>query len=188
MHERNTRELALSIPMDIRIDNRFIGIVRLCVSMVLNEWLTIAILVLLVGGWCVLLYLVRKLQIHYNRLTHGVRSVTLTQVLDELVGQIHVLKGRTTKVEAAAVRLSSEGLGHIQRIGVVRFNPFSDTGGAQSYTIAMLDGKGDGIIMTSLYGRTGNRWYIKQVVAGKGKNIELSKEEQSAVKQASGEL
>ena len=38
--------------------------------------------------------------------------------------------------------------------------------------------------MTSLYARTGNRWYVKEVRSGKGKELELSKEEQSAIKRA----
>lgn len=152
--------------------------------MVFNDGLTIGLLVLLILGCCALTYIVWKLQTHYNRLTHGVSSATLTEVLHELLGELLELKSRTTRVEEAAGRLATDGLGHVQRIGVVRFNPFSDTGGAQSFTIAILDGNNDGVVMTSLYARMGNRWYVKQIRGGKGKDIELSKEELAAIKEA----
>lgn len=155
--------------------------------MVFNDGLFIGLLVLLILGFCALTYIVWKLQTHYNRLTHGVSSATLSHVLDELLGELLELKSRTTWVEEAAGRLATAGLSHVQRIGVVRFNPFSDTGGAQSFTMAILDGKNDGVVMTSLYARSGNRWYVKQIVGGKGKDIELSKEESSAIRQAIGE-
>jgi hypothetical protein len=46
----------------------------------------------------------------------------------------------------------------------------------------MLDKNDNGIVMTSLYARTGNRWYIKYIKAGSGLDVELSKEEKSAIK------
>lgn len=155
--------------------------------MVPSDGLIIGLLVLLILGFCALTYIVWKLEKHYNRLTHGVSSSTLSQVLNELLGELRMLKSRTSRVEEVAERLTSAGLGHVQRIGVVRFNPFSDTGGAQSFTMAILDGNNDGVVMTSLYARMGNRWYIKQIAGGKGKDIELSKEELSAITQAIGE-
>ena len=155
--------------------------------MVFNDGLIIGVLILLILGFCALTYIVIKLQTHYNRLTHGVSSSTLTQVMNELLGEFGKLKSRTSQVEKSTERIETAGLGHVQRIGVVRFNPFSDTGGAQSFTMAILDGKNDGVVMTSLYARSGNRWYVKQIIAGKGKDIELCKEELSAIKQAVGD-
>ena len=53
-----------------------------------------------------------------------------------------------------------------QRVGLVRYNPFEDTGGNQSFALAMLDAKGDGWVMSSLHARTGTRFYAKAVIAG----------------------
>lgn len=155
--------------------------------MVFNTNLIISLLVLLILGFCALTYIVWKLQVHYNRLTGGVNTASLSQVLNDLMSEIRDLKIRTTQAEEAVRHLETDGRGHVQRIGVVRFNPFSDTGGAQSFTMAILDGKHDGVVMTSLYARSGNRWYVKQIENEKGKNIELSKEEMSAIRQAVGE-
>lgn len=154
--------------------------------MVFNSYLIIGLLILLILGFCALTYIVWKLQTHYNRLTGGVNSTTLSQVLNALLEESKGLKIRVTSIEEEVSRLKTEGAGHIQRVGVIRFNPFSDTGGAQSFTMAILDGNQTGIVMTSLYARMGNRWYVKQIEKGKGKNIELSKEESSAIRQAIG--
>ncbi|MEK7543440.1 MAG: DUF4446 family protein [Patescibacteria group bacterium] len=156
-------------------------------TVVLNESLIIGLLALLILGFCALTYIVAKLQVHYNRLIRGVSGTTLSQVLDGLLTEFQSLKIRTTRAEKAVDQLEVDGRGHIQRIGIVRYNPFSDTGGSQSFTMAILDGESDGVVMTSLYARSGNRWYVKQITKGKGKDIELSKEELSAVKQAIGE-
>ena len=142
------------------------------------------LLALLILGFCVLTYIVWKLQTHYNRLVRGTHAATLSQAIDSILGEVQATKKRVENLERESARLRLEGTGHIQRIGVVRFNPFSDTGGAQSFTMAILDANHNGIVMTSLYGRMGNRWYVKQIVNGSGKDIELSKEELSAIKQA----
>lgn len=154
--------------------------------MVFDEHMINGLLFLLILGFCALTYIVWKLQTHYNRLTRGVHSTTLSQALNDLLGELQTTKKRVINLEDLSARLESEGKTHVQRIGVVRFNPFSDTGGAQSFTMAILDGNRDGVVMTSLYGRNGNRWYVKQIIGGKGKDIDLSKEEFSAIKQAIG--
>ena len=155
--------------------------------MVFNDRLVISVLILLILGFCALTYIVLKLQTHYNRLTRGERGTTLSQALNGLLGELKEVKNSTARLEEATGRLETDGAGHVQRLGVVRFNPFSDTGGAQSFTMAILDGKNDGVVMTSLYARSGNRWYVKQINDGRGKDIELSKEELSAIRQAIGE-
>lgn len=125
---------------------------------------------------------------HYNRLTRGVTKHGLQEILETLVSELGGIKRRTSDVERVVRTLVSEGEMHYQHIGVVRFNPFADTGGAQSFTIALLDAKSNGIVMTSLYGRSGNRWYVKEVALGKGKDVELSKEEHTAIEKAKKSL
>lgn len=152
--------------------------------MVLTDRLILGLLALLIVGFCTLVYIVWKLQTHYNRLTQGMSSATLMQVLNRLLGDLGSVKDRTSRVESDIQALRSAGLGHIQKIGLVRFNPFSDTGSNQSFTMAILDGNNNGILMTSLYTRMGNRWYVKVIRDGKGKDIEFSREEVAAVQQA----
>ena len=69
---------------------------------------------------------------------------------------------------------------HIQKVGLVKFNPFKEAGGNNSFSLALLDGKKNGIIITSLHTRERTRLYAKDILNGKAK-IELSKEEQDAL-------
>ena len=70
-----------------------------------------------------------------------------------------------------------------QKIGVVRFNPFNDQGGNQSFTIALLDSQNNGFVISSLFVNEGNRVYAKSVVAGKSEYT-LSSEEKEAIPRA----
>jgi len=70
-----------------------------------------------------------------------------------------------------------------QKIGIIRYNPFSEIGSNQSFSIALLDNNDDGVIITSLYAREGNRVYAKPIKAGKSQYT-LSNEENRAIEEA----
>lgn len=80
--------------------------------------------------------------------------------------------------------IEKQGQFHIQKIGLSRFNPFKDTGGDQSFILALLDGKDTGVVISGLYSRAGTRWFAKKVVNGKGVEYELSEEEKKTIKEA----
>jgi hypothetical protein len=69
-------------------------------------------------------------------------------------------------------------------VGLVRFNPFQDIGGDQSFSLALLDGKNDGVTLSSLYSREGVRIYCKSIQQGQSPQYPLSKEEEQAVTMA----
>ena len=71
----------------------------------------------------------------------------------------------------------------IQKVGVIRFNPFKDTGGDQSFAIALLDKDNSGLVISSLYSREGTRVYTKPVKKGES-SYHLSEEEKQAIQKA----
>jgi len=71
----------------------------------------------------------------------------------------------------------------IQKIGVVRFNPFNAIGGNQSFAIALLDADNNGFVISSLFIKESNRVYAKTIKKGKS-DYALSKEEQEAISKA----
>jgi len=153
--------------------------------MVFNSTLLIVAVAFGLALWLAIIsaLLIRTIS-HYNMLSRGVTRVGLTDALTGIMRSVKTLTGREDALEKQVRTLAAEGDLHVQRIGIVRFNPFADTGGAQSFSIALLDREGNGIAMTSLYARAGNRWYVKEIVRGKGKDIALSKEEESAIEKA----
>ena len=84
-----------------------------------------------------------------------------------------------------SAKIERDGFLHIQKVGLVRFNPFKDTGWDQSFILSLVDGKDTGVIISGLYSRSGTRWYAKKVVEGKAVEHELSEEEKKALKEAS---
>ncbi|MDP4038831.1 MAG: DUF4446 family protein [bacterium] len=71
----------------------------------------------------------------------------------------------------------------LQKVGLIRFNPFDDTGGDQSFCLAALDSRNNGFILSSIHARSGTRVYTKEIVRGKSKH-HLSEEEYLALKKA----
>jgi hypothetical protein len=155
------------------------------IPMVFNSGFLIAVVIFLVIWNAVVTFLVVRMKRHYDRLTAGSPDgTTLTAVLDRLVVTQESHDARLDGLGEELARVETDGVSHFQKLGIVRFNPFADTGGSQSFTLAFLDAQNSGFVMTSLYARTGNRWYIKQVISGKSDGVPLSKEEQLAVANA----
>ena len=143
--------------------------------------LAVAVVVLLVLIW----WLARQVTTLRTRLTsltrgeEGDLSDVLGAHLDrvyELGREVERLVTRTGRLEAGAPRA-------FQRVGLVRFNPFEDTGGNQSFALALLDADGNGWVLSSLHARTGTRLYAKSVRGGRSDGA-LSEEETAAIKQA----
>lgn len=144
---------------------------------------------LVVGGisiiWLIVLSVVFfKLLSHYNSLVKGASGKTLKSILEEVLGQLHLQRKDLDLLRNRCDKIEKDTLLHIQKIGLVRFNPFKDTGGDQSFILAFLDANNTGIVLSGLYSRSGTRWYTKRVINGKGVEHELSEEELQAIKEA----
>lgn len=76
------------------------------------------------------------------------------------------LDKRVAALESAAAAEKQAGMLHLQHCALQRYRAFKDVGGDQSFSLVLLDGHGDGVILTSIYGREESRIFAKQVVAG----------------------
>jgi hypothetical protein len=103
--------------------------------------------------------------------------------LKEVLKQFNDLQDNFEKLSFEFEELKKEHNFSIQKVGIIRFNPFSDVGGDQSFSIALLDGNDNGLVITSFYTRDGNRVYGKPIKRGISKYA-LSKEEVKAINQA----
>jgi len=70
----------------------------------------------------------------------------------------------------------------IQKVGVVRYNPFKDMGGNQSFSIALLDMENSGLVISTLATRDGTRVFSKPIFNGDCKDFPLIEEEKKAIK------
>ncbi|MGE5599076.1 MAG: DUF4446 family protein [Bacteroidota bacterium] len=95
---------------------------------------------------------------------------------------------RIETLEEKIARLERSNLRHIQHCVLERYRAFKDVGGDQSFSLALLDSHGDGVVLTSIYGREESRIFAKPIKAG-GSSHALSEEEKrvlSAAKEGSG--
>jgi len=104
----------------------------------------------------------------------------------EILSLFKNLEKNFQKLSQELENLKKESKFPIQKVGIVRFNPFSEVGGDQSFSIALLDGNDNGVVITSLYSREGNRVYGKPVKNGQSE-YPLSQEEQGAIEKAIGQ-
>lgn len=71
----------------------------------------------------------------------------------------------------------------IQKVGMVRYNAFQDTGSNLSFAVALLDNNNTGIVINGIYSRDGSNIYSKPIQQGKSDFV-LSDEEKEAINQA----
>lgn len=103
-----------------------------------------------------------------------------------LTKQIKLTKKQTQdlkKIFQDLERLDKIAEKSFQKIGILRYNPFNEAGGNQSFSIALLDLENNGFVITSLYGRESNKVYAKPIKKGKSK-YELSTEEKKVIEEA----
>ena len=116
-------------------------------------------------------------------LTRGEDGQSLESILDAHLSKVHAVGQQVDDLAARSAVLEAVQRRAVQRVGLVRFNPFEDTGGNQSFALALLDANGDGLIVSSLHARTLTRVYGKAVAGGKSEAA-LSDEESEALRQA----
>lgn len=102
---------------------------------------------------------------------------------EEILSHFQDLKKDFEKISKELVDLKKENQFSFQKIALIRFNPFSEVGGGQSFSVALLDANNDGVIITSLYTREGNRVYGKPIKDGQSE-YQLSDEEKEVIEKA----
>lgn len=131
--------------------------------------------------WC--LFQLKTLKGRLDSILGGLDSNSLESTLAGHIREVRAVDNRLDELNTEYERLAITNSVASQKISLVRFNPFGDTGGDQSSTLAVLDAYDSGYVLTSIHGREGTRVYVKPVDLGKSK-YPLSSEEQQALAQA----
>ena len=104
---------------------------------------------------------------------------TLNKIVKDLSEKEKRIKTNTKDIEAIVNNLKL----CFQKMSIIRFNPFNETGGSQSFVVALLNKDNDGVILTALHARERTRIYTKEVISGKSV-LDLSAEEKNALVKA----
>jgi hypothetical protein len=117
----------------------------------------------------------------YRRLTGSTPDASLADTLDRHLDRVEAVDQRLGVLDAQYRSLEARSRGSLQHLGIVRFNPFPDTGSDQSFAIALLNDRHSGVVISSLHARSGTRVFAKPVEAGKASHA-LSDEEAEALR------
>jgi hypothetical protein len=171
----------------IPADSRSLTAVVSDLNRVFSDNLAIAFLV--VAGFLVILLiaiLIQSIRLGrtrraYRALLAGDEGGSLQQILDQHIGSVRDASRRMDDMNTMLQFLEQRTRGSLQHIGMVRFNPFEDTGSDQSFAIALLDDRKDGVVLSSLHGRANTRLFAKPIENGASRHA-LSTEEAQAIK------
>jgi hypothetical protein len=152
------------------------------VEIILIILLLLAVMAL--SGWIAFLEMRhRQLASSFRLLMTGRGGADLEATLLDFVTRLNHDEQLTQAMDHRVADLEVKLPYLVQHVGVVRFNPFADKGGDQSFVLAILDDHADGVVLSSLHARTDVRVYAKPIVGGQSTYM-LTAEEKEAIARA----
>jgi hypothetical protein len=148
-----------------------------------TETMIIAIFLLLIATIVAVFLTVFFLWRRVNFFFKGKQAASLEDHLNTLTKEVAFLRTEKENLSRDVKTLQEKARQALCGVGAVRFNAFTDAGGNQSFAVALLDEKGDGVILSSLYAREKTSVFAKPI-AGLASEYELSVEEKEALKKA----
>ena len=135
--------------------------------------------------WNIFLQLnLNKLRANNREFFKGEKVKNLEEVLLEQAKNLKVLDKDIQELYTISNEINNLASRGIHKVSAIRFNPFKDVGGNQSFSIALLNGKNNGITSTALYTKEGTRVYAKAVTNGESPSFPLTEEEKKAIETA----
>lgn len=127
-----------------------------------------------------------RLKKRYNSFMYrkNVSGISVETLLDECLEETRAVEEGFASLRSRTAALESQITGCFQKIGVVRYNPFEDTGGDLSYVVALLNENNTGFVLNGIYNRSGSYTYAKEIENGVAVRHKLSAEELQALQTA----
>ena len=137
------------------------------------------------AAWLVLItYFLIKTRSHYQNLISKTRKNKIDDILDTLLEDKNIIQNEIKEIKQNLYEMTDKSKFYYKKAGIVRFNPFGKAGGDQSFVLSLLDSEDNGLIINFIYTSDGLRVYTKRIQKGKGKDYQLSEEEEKAIKES----
>jgi hypothetical protein len=107
------------------------------------------------------------------------------QTLEQAIEYIKKLEERINSLSENLEKEIQKNNLALRKLGLLRYNPFKEGGGDQSFSLALLEENDNGFVLTSIYTNEGVRVFVKPVIKGESK-YQLSEEEKQTIKEAKG--
>lgn len=131
----------------------------------------------------VLIAITLKQNQRITSLLHGKNAKSLEDTLLHFINEIKRIQNEHRNIELVLKDMNTRLKTSITGVGLIRFNPFAHSGGNQSFAIALIDEHGDGIIISTLYGRERTSIFAKPIEKYSS-SYELTEEERQALAEA----
>lgn len=146
-------------------------------------WLCLLVVVIAVAALAIFSSLrSRQVESRYQALVTEIGEGNVMSVLNEYMGTVRGISKNMSEMDERVTVLHDHLPSLVSHVGLVRFSPFHDTGGDQSFSLALLDGKGDGVVISALHSRQDHKLYAKPVV-NRASQYPLTDEERTALSQ-----
>lgn len=146
-------------------------------------WIVLGIFLFSLIIFFIVILRLNRLAKQYRALMNGVDGTNLekiiihnTKLMEQVLLKVDINQDRLNAVE----KMSKNS---IQKISLTRFNAFDGIGGDLSYALVLLDHQGNGVVVSSIYGRDDARTYAKPIKKGKS-TYPLSQEEEKVIENA----
>jgi uncharacterized protein YlxW (UPF0749 family) len=147
--------------------------------------LGVATVALLVGVWIAVRFLaLRRSLVVLQGSGNAGEFVT---AVNRHVAEVNELRAEVGRLRTELQSVRTDLHDAIRHVAVVRYDAFDDLAGRMSFSAAMLDDQGDGLVISSLSGRSESRSYAKGIKGGEAFNGSLSPEEEEAIRKARGQ-
>lgn len=127
-----------------------------------------------------LIVALKKIRRRQDILFSDSETPSVEQILQRHSEDIVAMDKEIQELFGISNQLHRLGQKSIHRVGFVRFNPFKDVGSNQSFSLALLDGKNAGVVVSSLHTREGSRVYAKPIQQSQS-SVPLTEEEKQAI-------
>ncbi len=128
-----------------------------------------------------------KLNKRYRRMMTGIDGGNIERLLQVHMEEVRQAVTKVNQLDGEYRRLQAVAAASVQHVGVVRFSAFEEIGSDLSFSLALLDSKRNGVVLSSIYGRSESRVYAKPVVNGQSTYL-LTGEEKEAIDKALGKI
>lgn len=134
---------------------------------------------------CVYLtYELFKLKKKFDQLTSSYSDQNLQTIVEKYVKTLDKCGTDIEMMNNEFAKIRQETSEFLRKVGLVRFQAFKDTGGDQSFSLAVLDQNNNGFIISTLHGRGFSKVYSKEITEGQSTQHKLTDEEQQALQKA----
>jgi hypothetical protein len=124
-----------------------------------------------------------KLKQRYRKLSRGIENKNMEEIINGYLDKVEEVEREGKEIKGLFDGIDQRLKGCVQKVSVVRYRAFEDVGSDLSFSLAVLDDKDSGFILTGLFGRHDCTTYAKPVDRGISR-YELSTEEKQALKEA----